>query len=98
MQSVRASVFLRPKLYEWVKEQAESRQMSISRYIERCVEEKRGDEDDDGLEYPVEDLYKDIEEADAAYKAGKMKRFETVEEMFAALDKELRHEEHRLHT
>lgn len=96
MQSVRASVFLRPKLYEWVKEQAESRQMSISRYIERCVEEKRGD-DDDELAYPVEDLYRDIEEADANYKAGKIKRFETVEEMFAALDKELGNEEHRLH-
>ena len=61
---MRASVSLRPKLYQWVKEQAESRQMSISRYIGRCVEEKRGD-DDDELEYPVEDLYKDIEEADA---------------------------------
>jgi len=96
MQSVRASVSLRPKLYQWVKEQAESRQISISRYIERCVEEKRGD--DDGLEYPIEDLYKDIDKADADYEAGKMKRFETVEEMFAALDKELRHEEHRLHT
>ena len=93
---MRASVSLRPKLYQWVKEQAESRQMSISRYIERCVEEKRGD--DDGLEYPIEDLYKDIDKADADYEAGKMKRFETVEEMFAALDKELRHEEHRLHT
>ena len=43
-------------------------------------------------------LYKDIDKADADYEAGKMKRFETVEEMFAALDKELRHEEHRLHT
>jgi len=51
MQSVRASVSLRPKLYQWVKEQAESRQISISRYIERCVEEKRGD-DDDELAYP----------------------------------------------
>lgn len=70
--------------------------MSISRYIERCVEEKRGD-DGDGLVYPVEDLYRDIEEADADYKAGKMKQFETVEEMFAALDKELGHREHRLH-
>ncbi len=84
MQSMRASVSLRPKLYQWVKEQAESRQMSISRYIERCVEEKRGD--DDGLEYPIEDLYKDIDKADADYKAGRMKFYENTEEMFAVLD------------
>ena len=84
MQSMRASVSLRPKLYQWVKEQAESRQMSISRYIGRCVEEKRGD--DDGLEYPIEDLYKDIDKADADYKAGRMKFYENTEEMFAALD------------
>ena len=41
MQSVRASVSLRPKLYQWVKEQAEIRQVSISRYIEDCIEAKK---------------------------------------------------------
>ena len=84
MQSVRASVSLRPKLYQWIKEQAESRQMSISRYIERCVEEKRGD-DDDELEYPVEDVLREAREAKEEMKAGKLKMYDTAEEMFEAL-------------
>ena len=52
---MRASISLRPKLYQWVKEQAKNRQMSIGRCIEKCVEEKRGD-DGDELAYPVEDV------------------------------------------
>ncbi len=84
MQSVRASVSLRPKLYQWVKEQAESRQMSISRYIERCVEEKRGD-DDDELAYPIEDVLREAREAKEEMKAGKLKMYDTAEEMFEAL-------------
>ena len=83
MQSMRASVSLRPKLYQWVKEQAESRQMSISRYIERCVEEKRGDDDD--MEYPVEDVLREAREAKEDMKAGKLKMYDTAEEMFEAL-------------
>ena len=39
MKSVRVSVSLRPKVYQWVKEQVALRQMSISRYIATCVEE-----------------------------------------------------------
>ena len=84
MQSVRASVSLRPKLYQWVKEQAENRQMSISRYIERCVEEKRGD-DDDELAYPIEDVLREAREAKEEIKAGKLKMYDTAEEMFEAL-------------
>lgn len=84
MQSMRASVSLRPKLYQWVKEQAESRQMSISRYIERCVEEKRGD-DDDELAYPIEDVLREAREAKEEIKAGKLKMYDTAEEMFEAL-------------
>ncbi|MBR1843891.1 MAG: hypothetical protein IJ793_03410 [Opitutales bacterium] len=84
MQSMRASVSLRPKLYQWVKEQAESRQMSISRYIERCVEEKRGD-DDDELAYPIEDVLREAREAKEEMKAGKLKMYDTAEEMFEAL-------------
>ena len=84
MQSVRASVSLRPKLYQWVKEQAESRQISISRYIERCVEEKRGD-DDDELAYPIEDVLREAREAKEEIKAGKLKMYDTAEEMFEAL-------------
>ena len=80
---MRASVSLRPKLYQWVKEQAESRQMSISRYIERCVEEKRGD--DDELAYPVEDVLREAREAKEEMKAGKLKMYDTAEEMFEAL-------------
>ena len=83
MQSVRASVSLRPKLYQWVKEQAESRQISISRYIERCVEEKRGDDDD--MEYPVEDVLREAREAKEEMNAGKLKMYDTAEEMFEAL-------------
>ena len=83
MQSVRASVSLRPKLYQWVKEQAESRQISISRYIERCVEEKRGDDDD--MEYPVEDVLREARGAKEDMKAGKLKMYDTAEEMFEAL-------------
>jgi len=81
---MRASVSLRPKLYQWVKEQAESRQMSISRYIERCVEEKRGD-DDDELAYPIEDVLREAREAKEEMKAGKLKMYDTAEEMFEAL-------------
>ena len=84
MQSVRASVSLRPKLYQWVKEQAESRQISISRYIERCIEEKRGD-DDDELAYPIEDVLREAREAKEEIKAGKLKMYDTAEEMFEAL-------------
>lgn len=84
MQSMRASVSLRPKLYQWVKEQAENRQMSISRYIERCVEEKRGD-DDDELAYPIEDVLREAREAKEEMKAGKLKMYDTAEEMFEAL-------------
>ena len=83
MQSMRASVSLRPKLYQWVKEQAESRQISISRYIERCVEEKRGDDVD--MEYPVEDVLREAREAKEDMKAGKLKMYDTAEEMFEAL-------------
>ena len=81
---MRASVSLRPKLYQWVKEQAENRQMSISRYIERCVEEKRGD-DDDELAYPIEDVLREAREAKEEIKAGKLKMYDTAEEMFEAL-------------
>ena len=81
---MRASVSLRPKLYQWVKEQAESRQMSISRYIERCVEEKRGD-DDDELAYPIEDMLREAREVKEEMKAGKLKMYDTAEEMFEAL-------------
>jgi len=81
---MRASVSLRPKLYQWGKEQAESRQMSISRYIERCVEEKRGD-DDDELAYPIEDVLREAREAKEEIKAGKLKMYDTAEEMFEAL-------------
>ncbi len=81
---MRASVSLRPKLYQWVKEQAESRQISISRYIERCVEEKRGD-DDDELAYPIEDVLREAREAKEEIKAGKLKMYDTAEEMFEAL-------------
>ena len=84
MHSMRASVSLRPKLYQWVKEQAENRQMSISRYIERCVEEKRGD-DDDELAYPIEDVLREAREAKEEMKAGKLKMYDTAEEMFEAL-------------
>ena len=84
MQSMRASVSLRPKLYQWVKEQAESRQISISRYIERCIEEKRGD-DDDELAYPIEDVLREAREAKEEIKAGKLKMYDTAEEMFEAL-------------
>ena len=80
---MRASVSLRPKLYQWVKEQAESRQISISRYIERCVEEKRGDDVD--MEYPVEDVLREAREAKEDMKAGKLKMYDTAEEMFEAL-------------
>lgn len=84
MQSMRASVSLRPKLYQWVKEQAESRQMSISRYIERCIEAEKGD-DDDVLAYPVEDVLREAREAKEEMKAGKLKMYDTAEEMFEAL-------------
>jgi hypothetical protein len=84
MQSMRASVSLRPKLYQWVKEQAENRQMSISCYIERCIEEKRGD-DDDELAYPIEDVLREAREAKKEMKAGKLKMYDTAEEMFEAL-------------
>lgn len=97
MQSVRASVSLRPKLYEWVKEQAESRQMSISRYIERCVEEKRGDEDDDGLEYSMEDLDASIKEAEEGLKNGTLPSFSSAEEMFVALNREINEATHKIH-
>ena len=56
--------------------------MSISRYIERCVEEKRGD---DGLEYPVEDVLPEAREAKEEMKSGKLKMYDTAEEMFEAL-------------
>ena len=84
MQSMRASVSLRPKLYQWVKEQAESRQISISRYIERCIEAEKGD-DDDELAYPIEDVLQEAREAKEEIKAGKLKMYDTAEEMFEAL-------------
>lgn len=59
--------------------------MSISRYIEWCVEEKRGDEDDDGLEYLVEDVLPEAREAKEEVKSGKLKMYNTAEEMFEAL-------------
>ncbi len=58
--------------------------MSISRYIERCVEEKRGD-DDDELAYPIEDVLREAREAKEEMKAGKLKMYDTAEEMFEAL-------------
>ena len=57
--------------------------MSISRYIERCVVEKRGD--DDVLAYPVEDVLQEAREAKEEMKAGKLKMYDTAEEMFEAL-------------
>ena len=58
--------------------------MSISRYIERCVEEKRGD-DDDELAYPIEDMLREAREVKEEMKAGKLKMYDTAEEMFEAL-------------
>lgn len=97
MKSVRVNVNLRPKLYQKVAEEAETRQVSTSRCVEDYVQKESEGGDNDGLVYSLEDLRKDIEEADADYKAGKMKFYDTAEEMFEALDKELKYEEYRLH-
>lgn len=95
---MRASVSLRPKLYQWVKEQAESRQISISRYIERCIEAEKGDDDDDGLVYSMADLDASIKEAEEGLKNGTLPSFSSAEEMFAALDREINEATHKVHT
>ena len=99
MKSVRITVSLRPKLYEWVKKQAEIRQVSISRYVEDCVDgreySKEAEEDD--CVYSKEDLDASIREAEEGLRNGTLPSFSTAEEMFIALDKEIRETSHKIH-
>lgn len=85
MKSARISISLRPELYEWVKQQAEKRQTSVSRCIEECVEDSKDAVVEEVKPYPIEDVIAEAKQARIERKKGLLPTFKSAEEMFKAL-------------
>ena len=95
MELKHLTVGLRPELYRYLEECAEHAGVSTDRYAAMSLEWMRA-KDTGGVEegeeevepYPVEELDESIREAKEAIrevKSGKLKPYETTEELFRAL-------------
>ena len=86
MRAERLCITLPPRLYRQVKKEADRRQVSVSKCIADYIE-KNTDTDDD-LVYSKEELDRRIKEAKEAIREardGKLKAYESAEEVFQAL-------------
>ena len=86
MRAERLCITLPPRLCRQVKKEADRRQVSVSKCIADYIE-KNTDTDDD-LVYSREELDRRIKEAKEAIREardGKLKAYESAEEVFQAL-------------
>jgi negative regulator of replication initiation len=88
MELKHLTVGLRPELYQYFEAHAKDEGVSISRYVTRLLEMTQGNAEDEVVPYSKEELDKSIREAEEAIqevKSGKLKAYETTEELFQAL-------------
>ena len=86
------TVELRPELYRYLEERAEHAGVSTDRYAAMSLEWIRAKDTDkvkEGEEevepYPIEELYREIDEARKDLKNGKLKVYHSADEMFKSL-------------
>ena len=86
------TVELRPELYRYLEERAEHAGVSTDRYAAMSLEWMRAKDTDkvkEGEEevepYPIEELYREIDEARKKQKNGKLKVYHSADEMFKSL-------------
>lgn len=92
MELKHLTVGLRPELYRYLEERAEHAGVSTDRYAAMSLEWMRA-KDTGGVEkgeeevepYPVEELYREIDEARKELKNGKLKVYHSADEMFKSL-------------
>jgi soluble cytochrome b562 len=84
-----------PRIASWVKAQAQKRRLSTSRYIGRLIEkdikdEKEIDEEDEDetITYTYEDLQREVREAKAEIKEGKLKAYTSAKELLHDLKRD----------
>ena len=92
MELKHLTVELRPELYRYLEERAEHAGVSTDRYAAMSLEWMRAKDTDkvkegeDEVEpYPVEELYREIDEARKDLKNGKLKVYHSADEMFKSL-------------
>lgn len=87
------TIRLRPKLYRYLEECAEHAGVSTDRYAKMSPEWMRA-KDTDGVKeeeeeevepYPVEELYREIDEARKDLKNGKLEVYHSADEVFISL-------------
>ena len=86
MKAERLCITLPPGLCRWVKKEADRRRVSVSKCIADYIE--KNIDTDDGLVYSKEELDRRIREAKEAIQEarnGKLKAYESAEEVFRAL-------------
>lgn len=92
MELKHLTIGLRPELYQYLEECAEHAGVSTDRYAAMSLEWMRA-KDTGGVEegeeevepYPVEELYREIDEARKDLKNGKLKVYHSADEMFKSL-------------
>ena len=92
MELKHLTVGLRPELYQYLEECAEHTGVSTDRYAAMSLEwicAKDMDKVKEGEEevepYPVEELYREIDEARKDLKNGKLKVYHSADEVFKSL-------------
>ena len=85
MKAERLCITLSPRLCRWVKEQADRRQVSVSKCIAGYIE-KHADTDDD-LVYSRKELDRRIKEAKDGLRNGTLPSFASADEMIVALNR-----------
>lgn len=92
MELKHLTVGLRPELYRYLQECAEHAGVSTDRYAAMSLERMRKNdagevkkEEEEVEPYPVEELYREIDEARKDLKNGKLKVYHSADEMFKSL-------------
>ncbi|MDR2377436.1 MAG: hypothetical protein LBD54_01630 [Puniceicoccales bacterium] len=94
MKSATLIAHVPPRIASLVKAQAQKRQLSTSRYISRLIEKEvegdNGDDEDEGetITYTYEDLLREVREAKAEIKEGKLKAYTSAEELLHDLKRD----------
>jgi hypothetical protein len=74
-----------PRIATLVKARARDRQLSTSRFITKLIEKEVDEEEDETITYTYDDLLREVREAKADVKAGRMKSYSDVEELIRDL-------------
>ena len=92
MELKHLTVGLRPELYQYLEECAEHAGVSTDRYAAMSLEWMRAkdasgakEEEEEVEPYPVEELYREIDEAREDLKNGKLKVYHSADEIFKSL-------------